>query len=86
VSHLLRRGYLDYLCQAVAEGINVQAYFAWSILDNFEWQEGYRERFGLVHVAFGSSQLTRTIKDSGHYLARHFFSVRPSAVQHPKPQ
>jgi hypothetical protein len=82
---LLCRGYLQYLCDALAEGIKVQAYFAWSILDNFEWLEGYTQRFGLVHVAFGTPQLTRTIKDSGHYLARHFFRVGPSAQQHPQP-
>ncbi len=44
------RRYLRELRQAVTDGVPIKGYFAWSLLDNFEWAEGYRERFGLVFV------------------------------------
>lgn len=52
----------------IAAGIDLRGYFVWSLLDNFEWSLGYSRRFGVVHVDFDTG--TRTIKDSGHYLAR----------------
>jgi beta-glucosidase len=54
--------YLGELALARAAGVAVRGYFAWSLLDNFEWAEGYRQRFGLVHVDFASQR--RTPKDS----------------------
>ena len=42
--------YLRELAAAIAAGVPVEAYFHWSILDNFEWAEGYKHRFGLVYV------------------------------------
>jgi beta-glucosidase len=56
------RRYLRALAQAVADGADVRGYFHWSLLDNFEWAEGYKERFGLVHVDFAT--LKRTPKQS----------------------
>lgn len=58
-SHLLSLG------EAVAEGVPVSTYFAWSFMDNFEWAEGYAKRFGIVHVDFQT--LARTPKASAHY-------------------
>jgi beta-glucosidase len=57
--------HLKALLKAKKEGVNVKGYFAWTLTDNFEWNEGYHARFGLVHVDF-NTQL-RTIKNSGHW-------------------
>lgn len=57
--------YLEAILQARREGIPVDGYFAWTLTDNFEWAEGYRTPFGLVHVNFETQQ--RTIKDSGYW-------------------
>ena len=56
------RSYLKQILKAKQEGVPVAGYFAWSLLDNFEWAEGYRPRFGLIHVNFGNQK--RTLKDS----------------------
>lgn len=57
--------YLLSLSRASEEGADVRGYFQWSLLDNFEWGEGYRERFGLIHVNYESCD--RTPKDSYHW-------------------
>ncbi|MGW0044321.1 GH1 family beta-glucosidase [Rhodococcus sp. NPDC003348] len=56
------RDHLHALRSAIDAGVDVRGYFVWSILDNFEWAAGYRERFGLVHVDYDT--LERTPKDS----------------------
>lgn len=64
-----RVAYLDQhiaaMRQAMAEGVDVRGYFVWSLLDNFEWAEGYHQRFGLVHVDFATQR--RTPKRSYHW-------------------
>lgn len=56
------RGYLKALRRAATEGAEVGGYFHWSFMDNFEWENGYRQRFGLVHVDYATQK--RTPKDS----------------------
>jgi beta-glucosidase len=50
---------------AIRQGVQLRGYFAWSLLDNFEWSYGYTKRFGIVHVDYETQ--TRTIKDSGRF-------------------
>jgi beta-glucosidase len=59
------KGYLSALKRAANEGIPVLGYLHWSVMDNFEWAEGYEPRFGLVHVDYKNQK--RTIKESAHY-------------------
>jgi beta-glucosidase len=54
--------YLRELAKAVADGTAVRGYFHWSIMDNFEWAEGYKQRFGMVYVDYNTQK--RTPKDS----------------------
>lgn len=60
--------YLAELRRACADGVDVRGYFHWTLMDNFEWAQGYKMRFGLVHVDFASQ--ARTIKDSGRWYAK----------------
>ena len=59
------RRYLRGLHRAIEQGVDCRGYFHWSILDNFEWQQGYKERFGLVYVDYATQQ--RTLKDSAYW-------------------
>jgi beta-glucosidase len=59
------RNHLIALHRAIADGYDVRGYFAWSLLDNFEWAEGYSKRFGLVRVDYETQK--RTTKLSGQW-------------------
>ncbi|HXC81267.1 MAG TPA: GH1 family beta-glucosidase [Trebonia sp.] len=61
------RDHLTAVHQAIADGVNLRGYFAWSLMDNFEWAEGYAKRFGLVFVDFGTQR--RILKRSGEFYA-----------------
>jgi len=59
------RRYLGALSRAIADGADVRGYFYWSLLDNFEWAEGYRQRFGLIFVDYPTGE--RTPKHSASF-------------------
>lgn len=59
------RRYLRELRRAAHDGADIRGYFHWSLMDNFEWQHGYSQRFGLIHVDY--STLRRTLKDSARW-------------------
>ena len=56
--------HLNAVNDAIEQGVNVKGYFAWSLMDNFEWAEGYLKRFGIVYVDYATQ--IRTIKNSGY--------------------
>jgi beta-glucosidase len=53
--------------EAMGQGVDVRGYYAWSLLDNFEWSAGYSKRFGLIHVDYETQQ--RTPKESARFYA-----------------
>ena len=55
--------HLNAVHNAIEQGVVIHGYFAWSLMDNFEWAEGYLKRFGIVYVDYKTQQ--RTIKNSG---------------------
>ena len=57
--------YISALQKAVEDGADVRGYFLWTFLDNFEWDKGYTERFGIVHVDFRTQK--RIVKDSAYW-------------------
>ena len=59
------REHLRAVRTAIAEGVPLRGYFAWSLLDNLEWAHGFSKRFGLVHVDFAT--LERSYKRSAHF-------------------
>ncbi len=61
------QGHLLACREAIRRGVPLAGYFAWSLMDNFEWAFGYTRRFGLVHVDFATQK--RTLKDSARYYA-----------------
>ena len=61
------RAHLAAIHRALERGVRVEGYFHWSLLDNFEWAEGFRSRFGLVHVDYPSGR--RLVKESGRAYA-----------------
>ncbi len=59
------RQHLRAAHEAMKKGVNLRGYYAWSLLDNYEWAHGFSKRFGVVHVDYSTQ--ARTIKSSGRY-------------------
>jgi beta-glucosidase len=66
------REHLKAVQKALKEGLPIDGYFVWSLMDNFEWRAGYKERFGVYFVDYENNQ-QRTIKESGKWFS-HFIS------------
>ncbi|KAJ8973205.1 hypothetical protein NQ317_018954 [Molorchus minor] len=62
--------YLNAILDAIEDGVKIVAYTAWSLIDNFEWTDGYSNRFGLYHVDFNHPNRTRTPKKSVDFYRR----------------
>lgn len=60
------RGYIGQVGRAIDEGADVRGYYAWTLLDNFEWTFGFSQRFGLIYCDFENGQ-KRIVKDSGYW-------------------
>lgn len=72
------RRYLEEMRKAIQlDGVNVVGYFAWSLVDNFEWAEGYRQRFGIHYVDYSDKKLPRYKKKSADFLTNYFNSQQP---------
>ena len=73
-----RRAYLESHLHAVADaiqqGVDLRGYFVWSLLDNFEWSQGYGRRFGIVHVDYATQE--RRLKRSAHWYSRLLSAMR----------
>lgn len=65
--------HIGQVLRAKEEGVQVDGYFVWTFTDNFEWAEGYRPRFGLVHVDFNTQK--RTIKSSGFWYSQFISDI-----------
>ena len=59
------KAYIGEVLRAKKEGVKVNGYFVWTLLDNFEWAEGYHPKFGLIHVDFKTQK--RIVKASGKW-------------------
>ena len=73
------QSHIAQMLQAKAEGVPVEGYFIWTFTDNFEWAEGYKPRFGLVHIDFETQK--RTIKASGQWYASLLSQQKAAASQ-----
>jgi beta-glucosidase len=62
------KGHIQQAALALEDGVDLRGYFAWSLLDNFEWAEGYSRRFGIVYVDYTNQ--ARIVKDSGFWYGK----------------
>ncbi len=77
--------YISALQRAYDEGVDIRGYFLWTFLDNFEWDKGYMERFGIVHVDFTTQK--RITKDSAYWYQKVMETNGQNlSINKPKPQ
>ena len=73
--------YLQALGRAIRDGVDVRGYFHWTLMDNFEWGEGYKQRFGLIYVDYPTQR--RVLKDSALWyrevIASHGEALEPES-------
>jgi beta-glucosidase len=62
------KSHIQQMALAMQDGVDLRGYFAWSLLDNFEWAEGYTKRFGITYVDYPTQK--RIVKDSGEWYAQ----------------
>lgn len=67
-------GFLEWISKAIEEGIDIRGYYAWSLLDNWEWSGGYTYRYGMIHNDFETQK--RTWKDSAYWYKDMIEAVR----------
>jgi beta-glucosidase/6-phospho-beta-glucosidase/beta-galactosidase len=60
--------HLQELHAAIEDGADVRGYFHWSLIDNFEWRDGFEPRFGLVAIDYATQE--RSVRESAHYYAK----------------
>lgn len=74
-----RRAYLEShfaaARRAIDAGVPLRGYFVWSLMDNFEWAEGYSKRFGIIYVDYATQE--RTVKESGRWYAEGLRALAP---------
>jgi beta-glucosidase len=66
--------HIEAVRRAIVDGVDIRRYYAWSLLDNFEWEHGYEKRFGIVRVDFDTQ--VRTVKRSGLWYRDYIAGVR----------
>jgi len=74
--------YIGEYARAIKDGVPALGYFLWSMMDNFEWAEGYSKRFGIVHVDYQTQQ--RTLKYSAYWYKKLIASHESGALKDPK--
>ncbi len=75
--------HISALSDAIAHGVDVRGYFVWSLLDNFEWAEGYTKRFGIVYVDYPTQR--RILKDSALWYRDFIAQTKYTPSANPPP-
>ncbi|KAK6012598.1 glycosyl hydrolase, family 1 [Ostertagia ostertagi] len=74
------KGHIEAIKEALANGCNVIGYTVWSLMDNFEWHDGFAVRFGLYRVDYDTPERKRSIKKSGEYLREFLGNIRGAQI------
>lgn len=74
--------HIDAVGEAIRQGVRMEGYMVWSLMDNFEWASGYEKRFGIVHVDYASQR--RTLKDSALWYRAFLARRRAASATQPR--